>query len=269
MDSTRLDSEDLGRRTRASALRMVAAAGAAHIGSSLSCADVLAVLYSGVLQIDPARHDDPARDRFVMSKGHAAAAYYAVLAHAGFFPEPLLEQYCTDGGALPGHVTAHGLPGVELSTGSLGHGLPVAVGLALAASRRHEPWRTYALLSDGECDEGSVWEAALLAGHHRLDRLTAIVDANGLQAFGTVDSVLRLEPLAGKWRAFGWDAVEVDGHDHDALRAAFGRPPAGQPRAVIARTVKGRGVSFMEHELAWHYRTPDPEQLARALDEVG
>ena len=250
---------------------MVHRVNASHIGGCLSIADVLAVLYGAVLRVDPARPDWPDRDRYVQSKGHAAAILYAVLAERGFFPLSRLEGYCGDGSDLCGHVTNPHLPGVEVSTGSLGHGLPIASGMALAAKREQRPVRAFALLSDGELDEGSNWEAVLFAGHHRLDNLVAIVDYNKIQSFGTVSEVLDLELLADKWSAFRWAVREVDGHDIDALLAAFAATPfePGHPSVVIAHTVKGKGVSFMENDLAWHYKAPDAAQLARALAEVG
>jgi len=261
---------ELGRRIRQSALRMVHKAGASHIGSCLSAADILAVLYGRVLRIDPARPDWPNRDRFILSKGHAAAALYAALAERGFFPCERLATYCENGSELTGHVN-HAVPGVEVSTGSLGHGLPIGCGMALAAKRGGLGWRTFVLLSDGECDEGSTWEAALFAPHHKLDNLVAIVDYNKIQSFGSVKDVLDLAPLADKWRAFRWEVHEVDGHDHreieEALRAAAAA--AGRPTAVIAHTVKGKGVSYMEDKLTWHYKSPDDGQLDQAIRELG
>jgi transketolase len=231
-------------------------------------ADILAVLYGGVLRVKP---DEPAwqrRDRLIVSKGHAAAAVYAALAERGFFPRQLLETYCQDGSTLTGHIS-HRVPGVEFSTGSLGHGLSLACGIALAG-RQGDGFRAFVILSDGECDEGSVWEAALFASHHRLDNLAAIIDYNKIQSFGRVDEVLALEPFAAKWRAFGWTVAEIDGHDHDALRATLEAAPAeeGRPTAIIAHTVKGKGVSFMEDRLAWHYKSPSEEQLDEALREL-
>jgi transketolase len=263
-------TQRLARAVRAHVLKMTHDSRASHVGSCLSIADILAVLYGDVLRVDPAQPARPERDRFVLSKGHAAAALYAVLAERGFFPKEWLDDYCADGSRLAGHVIHHGVPGVEVSTGSLGHGLNVATGMALAAKRSGASYRVYALLSDGECDEGSTWEAALFAPHHHLDNLTAIIDANGIQSFGSVSEVLELEPFADKWRAFGWHVVELDGHDHAALAAAFERRAAnGKPTVVLARTVKGKGVSFMENQLLWHYRSPDAAELARALDELG
>ena len=262
---------DLARRIRAHAVRMVHRARASHIGSCLSMADILAVLYGEILRVDPGRADWSERDRFILSKGHGAAALWAVLAERGFFPVAELDTYCADGSRLPGHVTHAGVPGVELSTGSLGHGLPVGCGMALAARHDERAWRTFVLLSDGECDEGSTWEAALFAPHHRLDRLIAIVDHNKIQSFGSVAEVLKLEPLADKWRAFGWAVREINGHSHQQLRDTLRHTPfePGKPSLIVAHTVKGKGVRFMEDRLAWHYRSPDDEQLTEALAELG
>ncbi|MEB3221132.1 MAG: transketolase [Candidatus Sericytochromatia bacterium] len=258
----------LARDIRLAALQMVHAARASHIGGALSMADVLGVLYGGWLRVDPARPDDPARDRFILSKGHACTALYAALALRGFFPRAWLDGYARDGSLLMSHVSHH-VPGVEFSTGSLGHGLPFAVGKALAANVRREGWRTVALLSDGELDEGSNWEALLFAGHHRLSGLTAVVDCNGIQSLGRVEETLSLEPLAAKLEAFGWEALEVDGHDVEALHQALSASRTGRPRAIVARTVKGKGVSFMEDRLEWHYKSPDAAQLAAARAELG
>jgi transketolase len=239
---------------------------ASHIGSCLSVADILAVLYGRVLAIDPGDPARPERDRLILSKGHAAAALYSVLAERGFFPREWLDHYCEDDQPLAGHVS-HKVPGVEVSTGSLGHGLPIACGMALAAKADRSAARVFAILSDGECDEGSVWEAALFAPHNKLDNLTVVIDHNRLQSFGAVAEVLDLHPFADKWRAFGWVVREVDGHDHAALAATFARLPAeaGRPTLVLAHTVKGKGVDFMEGQLAWHYRSVDDALLERAL----
>lgn len=261
---------ELARRIRRHALTMVHGAKSSHIGTCLSMADILAVLYTEVLRVDPAVPRSPVRDRLVVSKGHGAAALYAVLAERGFFPLDDLASYCRDGSSLTGHINHH-VPGVDVSTGSLGHGIPIAAGLALAAKRRGAAWRSYVLLSDGELDEGTTWEAALFAQHHRLDNLVAIIDYNKIQSFGRVSEVLELEPLADKWRAFNWGVIEIDGHDHGALRQALGAAPliADRPSVVIAHTVKGKGVSFMEDDLLWHYRSPSDAQLAAALDGLG
>jgi transketolase len=261
----------LARAIRRRVLKMVHRARASHVGTCLSAADLIAVLYGRFLRVDPARPDWPDRDRFILSKGHGGAAVYAVLAERGFFPASWLEHYCADGSKLAGHIAHHGVPGVELSTGSLGHGLPIACGMALGARREGRPYRVWVLLSDGECDEGSNWEAILFAGHHRLDNLVALVDYNKIQSFGAVTEVLELEPLVDKWRAFGWAVRRIDGHDHEQIAEALSAVPleAGRPSVIIADTVKGKGVSFMEGLLAWHYRPPDDHQLSQALAEVG
>jgi transketolase len=262
-------SEALAVQIRCDVLQMVHRARAAHVGSSLSVVDILAVLYAEVLNHRPADPDWDARDRLILSKGHAAAAGYAALARTGYFRPELLERYCANDSPLAGHLTASaGAPGVELSSGSLGHGLPVGAGMSLHAARTGARHRVFVVLSDGECDEGTTWEAALFGAHHRLSNLCAVVDYNRIQSFGRVEDVLGLEPFAEKWRAFGWDVAEVDGHDHDALGTALGTAHPTRPRAVIAHTIKGKGVSFMEDDLLWHYRNPDDAQLAQALEEV-
>lgn len=262
---------EAARRIRALALRMSHRARSAHLGSALSCADILAAAYWAVLRCDPLRPDDPDRDRFILSKGHAASALFAALAARGFFPEDLLGSYARPGGCLEEHPTPGCAPGVEAATGSLGHGLPIGAGMALAARIARRPSRVFVLLSDGECNEGSVWEAALFASAQRLDNLRVVVDFNRWQATGRSCEVMALEPLAAKWAAFGWSACEVDGHDPVALAEALGAPPAepGRPTAVVAHTVKGKGVSFMEDDNNWHYRAPNDEELARALQELG
>ena len=232
-------------------------------------ADIVAVLYGGVLRFDPAWPNWPERDRFILSKGHAAALLYAALAETGFFPIDWLSTYSADGSKLGGHVTAHGVPGVELSSGSLGHGLSVACGMALALRADKNPSRVFALLSDGECDEGSIWEAALFAGHHKLDNLVAVIDYNKIQSFGSVTEILDLEPFADKWRAAKWAVAEIDGHDHAALHKQLSHTEIGKPNLILAHTIKGKGVSFMENQLAWHYKSANDEQLAKALAEIG
>ncbi len=249
---------------------MISRAKTSHIGSCLSVADIMAVLYGGILRIDPKRPSWPDRDRLIMSKGHAAAITYAVVAESGFMPLERLEEYARNGGQLYGHVTHVGVPGIEFASGSLGHGLPVGAGMALAAKRDKKSWRAFVVMSDGECDEGSNWEAILFAGHHRLDNLVAIIDYNKIQSLDDVDKTLRLEPLADKFRAFNWAALEVDGHDVAALRKALSSVPleSGRPTAIIAHTIKGKGVSWMEGKVLWHYRQPVGEELEKALAEV-
>jgi transketolase len=262
---------ETAKAIRGHILRMTNAGKSSHVGSGLSCADILAVLYAEVLLVDPRTPDWPERDRFVMSKGHAGAAVYAALAERGFLDPEQLSQHYQNGSLFSGHVSHVGIPGVELSTGSLGHGLSVGAGMAWRARQRGADWRAFVVLSDGECDEGSTWEAVLFAAHHKLSNLVAVVDYNQLQSLTTTEATLALEPFADKWRAFGWDVVEVGGHDHDALAAALDVPRGavpGKPRCVLAHTTKGKGVSFMEDQVLWHYRPPSDDDLVVALAEV-
>jgi transketolase len=243
----------------------------AHLGSSLSCLDVLTAAYWHVLRCNPARPDDPLRDRFILSKGHAAMALYAVLANKGYFPPAELKSYNQDGGRLAEHPPANILPGVEAATGSLGHGLPIANGMAVAGKILNHAYRVYCLMSDGENNEGSVWEAAMFAPAHRLDNLCVIVDYNKWQATARSNETLMLAPLADKWRSFGWDAHEIDGHDVAAIAKLMNILPngSGKPLAIIAHTVKGKGVSFMEDDNNWHYRAPTSDEVMRAHQELG
>ena len=265
----KLDTGALAKRIRIHALHMTSLGGGAHIGAVFSCADILAVLYGGILRVDPAVPESPARDRFVLSKGHAGAGLYAVLAERGFFPVEQLPTHYQDGSDLSGHVS-HKLPGVDVSTGSLGHGLSIAAGMAYAARLKSAPHRVFCLLSDGECDEGSTWEAALFAAHHGLSNLVAIVDYNRIQGLAPVAEVIELAPFAEKWAAFGWEVREVDGHDRQALYSALAAAPfaAGKPSCLIAHTVKGKGVSFMENTVLWHYRIPRGGEFDAALAEL-
>jgi transketolase len=266
----KFDTAALARRIRIDVIRMTNRGKSSHVGSALSIADIVATLYGAALNVDPLDPNKPDRDRFLLSKGHAGAAVYAVLAETGFFDASLLEQHYQNGSIFSGHVSHKGVPGVELSTGALGHGLNVATGMALAAKRASEKWRAFALLSDGECDEGSTWEAAMFAAHHKLDNLVAIVDYNKLQSLGSVADTLGLEPFTDKWRAFGWSIEEVDGHNHAQLLSAFERLPfsEGRPSVVIAHTTKGKGVSYMENQVAWHYRTPLGADFDQAILEL-
>ena len=242
----------------------------AHVGTCLSMADLLAVLYGRILQVDPRYPEWRERDRFILSKGHGCAALYAVLAERGFFPLAWLDDFYQNGSRLAGHITHHGVPGVEVSSGALGHGLSIACGMALAAKRDERSYRVFTLLSDGECDEGSTWEAVLLAPHHKLDNLVAIVDYNKIQSLGTVKEVLDLDPLAAKWEAFGWAVREINGHDFEQISSALDGLPhqPERPTCIIAHTVKGKGISFMENKLLWHYRSPDDEEMRLALAEL-
>jgi transketolase len=250
-------------------LEMVHAANASHIGGALSMADLIAVLYSDVLRVRPEDPQWPLRDRFILSKGHCCVALYAALATRGFFNVDELTSYGANESRLMTHIS-HKVPGVEFSTGSLGHGLPFAAGRALAAKRQLRDWKTYVILSDGELDEGSNWEAILFAPHHRLDNLVVIIDYNKLQSLGPVSEVVELHPLADKFRAFRWAVREIDGHNHDQIKHSLASAPwePGQPSVVIAHTVKGRGIDFMEGNVKWHYSAPTPEQLGVALSQI-
>lgn len=268
--ATEDELRSVARKLRSHSLRMISQAKTSHIGSCLSVADILAVMYGRILRVDPRRPDWPDRDRLIMSKGHAAAITYAAVAEAGFMPAERLEGYARNGSQLYGHVTHVGVPGIEFSSGSLGHGLPVGTGMALAGKRAGAKWRVFVVMSDGELDEGSNWEAILFAGHHQLDNLTIVIDYNKIQSLDAVDKTLRLEPLADKFRAFGWSPREVDGHDVAALSTALEAVPLekGRPSAIIAHTIKGKGVSWMEGKVLWHYRAPTPDELVTALAEV-
>lgn len=247
-------------------------AGRGHVGSPLSLVEIVRVLYDDVLNVRPAEPNWPDRDRFILSKGHGCLGLFAVLADHGFFSKDELKRHCKPGALLGGHVDAH-VPGVEASTGALGHGLAIGVGAALAARMRGRGSRVFVVMGDGELNEGSVWEAALAASKHKLDHLTAIVDYNKLQSYGRVDEVMPLEPLVDKWRAFGFAVREVDGHSVTALRDAFAALPfaAGKPSAIIAHTLKGRGISYAELNAEWHHKSSlKPEaidQLRAALEQ--
>lgn len=264
-----IDTGELALRLRRHVVRMCSTGGSSHVGSGLSIADIIAVLYGEVLRLEPQRPNWPGRDRFILSKGHAGACIYAALAERGFFDVSTLDAHYRNGSNLSGHVSHKGVPGVEVSTGSLGHGLGIGAGMAFNLKRMGGNQRVFVVLSDGECDEGSVWEAAMFAGHHRLENLCAVVDYNKLQSIGRVSDTINLEPFAAKWRAFGWNALAVDGHDHDALRAAFAERAGNRPTCIVADTIKGRGVSFMENQVLWHYRAPQGEEYVAAMRELG
>ena len=264
MEST----QHLAAEVRRLVLKMVHRAKASHVASALSIVDVLAVLYGQVMIKNPAFPRWEQRDRFILSKGHACAAVYATLASVGYFSVDKLQSYGEDYSWLMNHISHH-VTGVEFSTGSLGHGLPFAAGKAFVAKKRAEDWRTYVVVSDGEMDEGSSWESLLFAAHHHLCNLTVIVDYNKLQSLGPVDETLRLEPLADKLSAFGCFVINVDGHDHLELESALRTIDPLMPTVIVAHTIKGKGVSFMENSVDWHYKNPDDDQLRRALAEIG
>jgi transketolase len=249
-------------------LRRIAHAGAGHTGGSLSCIDILNVLYNRVLRVSPDAFADPQRDRYVQSKGHSVEALYVVLADRGFFPAEQLETLCRYASPFVGHPTRK-VPGIEMNTGALGHGLPICVGMALAGKLDAAPYRVVTLLGDGELAEGSNWEAAMAAAHYQLDNLTAILDHNTLQITGRTRDVCSNEPVDAKFAAFGWTVRTIDGHDLTGITTALTAPPTtGKPTCIIANTVKGRGVSFMEHAVKWHHGVPSHSELAQALREL-
>ena len=259
-------AEALALAARIKILEMTNSAQSSHVGSALSVVDILAVLYSGIAQITPSSSASLDRDCIILSKGHAASALYAILGLKGFFSETLLETYCSDGGRFGGHVTHHGNPGVELSTGSLGHGRPYGLGVALSQKKQGRSARTFVVLSDGECDEGTTWESALLAQQFNLDNLTVIIDRNRIQSLTFTEDTIALEPFADKWAAFNWNVVTVDGHSYGSLFEALEIQKG--PLCIIAETIKGKGVSFMENKVLWHYRPPSKPDLEAALLEL-
>jgi transketolase len=265
-----MDTLELARRIRVHAVKMVNRGGSSHIGSVLSISDILAVLYGRVLQY---KSDNPTwkgRDRFILSKGHAGAGVYAALAESGFFDVKKLMDHYQNGSIFSGHVSHKGVPGVEFSTGSLGHGLPVASGMAYAAKLDNKMHKVYCLMSDGELGEGSNWEAMLFASHNQLDNLIIIIDRNKLQSMKNTEDTLKLEPLPDKFKSFGWDVSVVDGHSHESLITEFKRQSIlKKPKVIIANTTKGKGVSFMENSVEWHYKTPLDSKFRQALKELG
>jgi len=249
-------------------LQLIFDAGAGHTGGGLSCMDILNVLYNRILRVSPETFGDPHRDRYVQSKGHCVEALYTVLADRGFFPAPDLQTVCRYQSHYVGHPTRH-IPGIEMNTGALGHGLPISIGMALAGKMDAAPYRVFTLLGDGELAEGSNWEAALAAAHYKLDNLFAILDHNSLQITGHTREVMSNEPLDAKWRAFGWNVRSVEGHDYGELTRALTAPPEpGKPTFIIANTVKGKGVSFMENVAKWHHGVPSEAELKQALGEL-
>jgi len=262
-------TELLARKIRKHVVNMTQRGHSSHVGSALSIVDILSVLYGSVMFYKSSDPSEPERDRFILSKGHAGAAAYAVLAEVGFFSTDLLKTHYQNGSDLSGHISHKRIPGVELSTGSLGMGLGVACGMAFSAKKKKNNYKVYCLLSDGELDEGSNWEAFLFAAHHNLNNLTAIIDYNKLQSLTTNEETLGLEPLALKLESFGWNVIEVDGHDHRLLKEAFQAPKRSMsPNLVICHTVKGKGVSFMENSVLWHYRSPQGEEYLDALSQL-
>jgi transketolase len=264
------NTKEFAAEVRKKVIELSHKAKASHLGSALSCVDLLAVLYNNILRIDPQNPNQTGLDKFILSKGHAAAAIYTTLAYKKFFPLERLDEYGKDGGHLCEHPAPFCVPGIEVATGSLGHGLPIGSGMALASKIKKKTNRIYVLMSDGECNEGSVWEAALFAASKKLGNLTAIIDYNKWQATGRSDEVLGLPSLKKKWKAFGWETKEIDGHNLKKIFNALKKGPnkTGKPRMIIANTIKGKGVSFMEDDNNWHYRIPTEEEVKKAHREI-
>jgi transketolase len=262
--------KSVAARIRGKLVEMSHKTGAAHLGSALSCVDILVAAYWGVLKVNPDNPSDRFRDRHILSKGHAAATLYAVLSYRGFFSRELLDTFAESDSCLAEHPVPNSIPGLELATGSLGHGLSVGLGMALAGRIQQTPYRVYVTMSDGECNEGSVWEAALFGPAHRLENVAVIIDYNKWQATGRSNEIMALTPLRNKWESFGWSACEVDGHDMGTLITAMKNVPdgTGRPVAIVAHTVKGKGISFMEDDNNWHYRIPNKDELERARKEL-
>lgn len=265
-----METKKLAKLIRRSVVDMTSLGKSSHVGSALSISDLLAVLYGDFLKVDPQNPEWADRDIFILSKGHAGAAVYAALAHTGFFSTDILKLHYQNGSILSGHVSHKGVPGVEFSTGSLGHGLGISVGMAKASKLKNKPNKVVCLLSDGECDEGSNWEAILFAAHHKLNNLIAIVDYNKIQSLGPVAETIGLEPFVDKWKSFGWNVLEVDGHNHQEIKNALMSvsDKLKQPTVIIANTIKGNGISFMENSVLWHYRTPQGEEYINAIKEL-
>jgi transketolase len=270
VDNNNEDLQAVAKRLRRDIVTMIAKAGSGHPGGSLSAVEIVTALYWKIMRHKPADPQWPDRDRFILSKGHAAPVLYAALAECGYFPKSELATLRQLDSRLQGHADRTATPGVEMSSGSLGQGLSFAIGCALAGRLDKKSWRVYALLSDGECDEGQIWEAAMSAAKFEPDNLTAIVDNNGIQLSGFNRDIMPLEPFSKKWGAFGWQVFEVDGHDFSQLLDAFGKAQEvrGKPAVIIAHTVKGKGVSFMENNVDFHGKAPNAEQLEKALEEL-
>ena len=265
-----IDLRTLAKDIRKKLLFMHCKAGTSHIGSAFSIVEILIMLYFRILKINPMRPKNPDRDRFILSKGHAVSAWYVTLAKRGFFDEEVLDKYCIDGGILSGHPDRFSMPGIEASTGSLGHGLSIGVGLAFAGKKDRKNYRVFVLMSDGECEEGSVWEAAISASRLRLDNLIGIIDANKLQAYEKTDNIQPISSLKGKFENFGWSVKETDGHNFKKLEQVFTNIPIkkGKPTMIIAHTIKGKGIPIMENKLEWHYKSPKKNQLKDFIEEL-
>ncbi|MBR6034096.1 MAG: transketolase [Clostridia bacterium] len=269
MEKKVTSSEELAFKIRKDITEMSNIANSSHIASALSVTDIVAVLYSQIAQYDINNPQDENRDRIILSKGHAGSAIYAALAEEGFFNKDELYTYCQNGSILSGHVSQKNVPGVEFSTGSLGHGMPVGAGIALSAKIDHKKFNTYVIIGDGECDEGTIWECALFSRQYKLDNLIVIVDSNKMQAMGNCDDIISLNPFNEKWKSFGWNVYEIDGNNHEELRNTFLKiEKNGKPNVIIANTIKGKGISFMENNLVWHYKSPQGDDFKNAIEEL-
>lgn len=264
-----MNSIELAKKLRIHAINMAHHSRESHVASALSIADLIAVLYNDVLNINKDNHMAEERDRFILSKGHACSVVYAALAEKDFFDKKELYMQCQNGARLSGHISSKNIPGVELSTGSLGHGCCVAAGMALAGKIKNAKYYVYVIVGDGECNEGSVWEMAQFAYQYKLDNLVVIIDNNKMQALGNCSDVLDYIDLEEKWKKFGWFVEEIDGHNHDEIKAALNNKEQNRPKCIIAHTIKGKGVSFMENNIIWHYRDPQGEEYKKALKELG
>lgn len=263
-----MNSKQLAWKIKRHGVEMTHISKGSHIGAILSVSDIIAVLYSDILNVDPNNPNMEKRDRIILSKGHAGAAIYAALAEKGFFPVEELNTHYADGSRLSGHVSHKGIPGVEFSTGSLGHGLSVGAGMALAAKKDKKEHRVFVVLGDGECNEGSIWEAAMFANHFELNNLVAIIDHNKMASLDFCENSMKISPFKEKWEAFGWEVYDIDGHDHDVLREVLSSRDNRKPICVIANTIKGKDISFMENNILWHYRSPQNEEYDAAVKEL-
>jgi len=257
----------IAKKIRSHILKMTLYSKSSHIGSALSIVEILVMLYFKILNLDPQNPLKNDRDKLILSKAHGSAALYAVLAEKGFFPLDYLDKYYIDDGILPGHLDKQSAPGIEYSTGSLGHGLSAGIGMAMANRQTSNAGKIFAIIGDGECNEGSIWEGVMFASHLKLDNITAIIDYNKIQSFGRTNEVINQEPIKDRWNSFGWEVYEIDGHNFEELLEAI-IAPQQKPKVIIANTVKGKGISFMEDKLEWHYKSPNQEQYEQAIREL-
>lgn len=262
------DSEELAWRIRRDAIEMTHISNGSHIASILSVADIIAVLYAKIMNYNIENPKDDSRDRIILSKGHAGAAIYSALAEEGFFDVEELKTHYANGSRLSGHVSHKNVPGVEFSTGSLGHGMSVGAGMALVAKKDNKSHKIYVILGDGECDEGSIWECALFANQYKLNNLVVIIDSNKMQSMDYCENTINLAPFGKKWKEFGWNVKEIDGHNHKELEEALKNIDKEKPTVIIANTIKGKGISFMENNIVWHYRPPQGEDYENAIKEL-